>query len=519
MFFAFFIFSQTEINPSDWKMTQAKLLYEDNKIQDALEIYLEFHKDYSFDTFLNYRIALCFFRLGNYDKSLEYSEIALKNCKDEVLRKEIIYLKASLYHKLEDFYTAKENLNIIPLGTATVDSNQIKIIIKQINVAEESYKNPVTCDFKAIDIESNINSEYNDIFPVCSRLENMLYFTSDRQIADNQEKNAITNNFPFSVFESKITENDKFGIPVLIDETYASGKNFILGSVSAADMVYFLYKETPEKKDGGDLYTDTKDTDEDFTDPILIESELNTKFLEYSPSYDFINTKLYFVSNNKDINKTKSSIFMSELFKNYFPEPDMLKNVSDDNDQSFVYVHPGGDFMVIAMDGEASMGGYDLFISFNDNGKWSEPKNMGYPINTCSDEMQFCLSSDGKTAYITSNRSGGVGGFDIYTFDMQSVIGENLNLVLDLVIFHGQITDEFGVAVNTEIVITDVSNSKNVKKTSSVSNGYYSFCVKPEGKYNISIKNKLYDEYQEEIDVTNSGGMTFEKNIDLILKQ
>lgn len=522
MFFfsALFLFSQNELNPSDWKMTQAKLLYEDNKFQDALDIYLELYKEYPVDAFLNYRISLCYYKVGEYDNSGAYCKIALDNCKDANIEKDIVYLKACIYHKQENFSEAKEYLNKILMGTSSVDSNDIKIFMKQINLAEEHYKSPVDCKLTAIDVESEVNSEFNEIFPVCSRRENKLYFTSDRQISDNQDRNAITNNFPFSIFESKISSANKLEIPVLVDETFASGKNYVLGSVSAADKLYFLFKETPEEKDGGDLYIDSLDTDEDFTDPVKIESELNTKFLEYSPSYDFINTRLYFVSNHKDLNKTKSSIFVSELFKNYFPEPDIIKKISYDTDQSFVYVHPGGDFMVFAMDGENSMGGYDLFICYNDTDKWSEPINMGYPINTSSDEMQFSLSSDGKTAYISSNRLGGYGGFDIYTFDFNSVINKESEYCLEVMAIYGQITDESGEAIQTDMIITDAANSKIEYKVSSDINGYYSFGLKKESKYNLEIKNKAYEAFSEEIDLTqNILGNSHEKDIELVIKQ
>jgi len=515
-----FTFSQNELNPSDWKMTQAKLLYEDNKFQDALNTYLELYKDYSTDAFLNYRISLCYFEVGNYDKSAEYCKIALDNCNLVNLEQDIIYLKTCISHKQEDFSAAREYLDMILTSSTVVDSIQMQLLWKQINLAEKFYKAPIDCDLAAIDIESEVNSEFNEIFPVCSRRENKLYFTSDRQIADNQERNAITNNFLFSIFESKISSANKLEIPVLVDETFASGKNYTLGSVSSADRLYFLFKEIPEEKDGGDLYIDSLDTDEDFTDPAKIDSELNTKFLEYSPSYDFINTRLYFVSNHKDLNKTKSSIFVSELFKNYFPEPDMIKKISYDTDQSFVYVHPGGDFMVFAMNGENSMGGYDLFICYNNNDKWSEPVNMGYPINTSSDEMQFSLASNGKTAYISSNRPGGFGGFDIYAFDFTSVLNQSAGYNLEIVVFYGQITDEVGEGIETEMILTDVTNSKTEYKIPSDINGYYSFGVKAGSKYNLVIKNKAYEEYSEEIDVLQSqDGNSIEKDIELLLKK
>jgi len=513
-----FVFAQNELNPSDWKMTQAKLLFEDNKFKDALDIYLELSNEYNTDAFLNFRISLCYFEEGKLDQSNEYCKKALDNCHDNNLKKEIIYLQANIYHKQENFVSAKDCLNGIMSGTATVDSNQVKLLLKQINVAEELYKNPVNCNFVAIPVESEINSEFNEIFPVCSRRGNKLFFTSDRQIAADQERNAITHNFPNSIFESEIDQSSIEGLPVLVDETFASGKNYILGSVSAADMIYFLYKETPENNDGGDLYTDTRDTDEDFTDPVKIESVLNTKYYEYSPSYDCINAILYYVSNFKDIDKTKSDIFKSELFKSRFPEPDMLKKTSYDNDQAFVYVHPGGGFMVFAMDGETSMGGYDLFICYDEDGKWSEPENMGYPVNTSSDEMQFCLSSDGLTAYISSNRPLGAGGFDIYKFDFLSVIGNKTGLNSGLVNFYGQITGDEGEFIQTELEITDKNNKKNKQVISSDEYGYYSYTVKAGSIYNLEIKNKMYEEYSEEIDASDQGGKVFEKDIDLIIK-
>ena len=77
------------------------------------------------------------------------------------------------------------------------------------------------------------------------------------------------------------------------------------------------------------------------------------------------------------------------------------------------------------------MGGYDLFVSRrNEKGEWSEPKNLGYPINTSGDEINFIVAADGHTALISSIREGGYGGYDIYTFqlDDEELKPESINV-------------------------------------------------------------------------------------------
>ncbi len=508
------LFSQEDLSKSDWKMTQAKLLFEDNKTEEALGVYMELLAAYPSDAFLNYRIAECYYKTVDFAQSLKYLDIAQLNCKEEALSKEIYYLKACNFHKLNDFDKATDNLNPVNKGTALVDSTGVAVLISQVSLAKTAFEHPG--NYSVVNAGDSVNSSFNEIFPVCSRAESKLYFTSDRQIKESQEKSLITNNYLYSVFES-MAEPDRFSAPVLVDEVFASDRNFILSSVSAGDATFFLYKNSPELKDAGDIYSDTKDTDEDFTDSEKIPGLFNTEFYENTPSFDFINNKLYFVSTRRDKEKKKPDVFMSLYFKDKFVEPEICK-ISPAYDKAFVYVHPGGDFMVISMNCEKSIGGYDLFISYNDNGKWTEPVNMGYPVNTCSDETQFNLSSDGKTAYISSDRPGGKGGYDIYVVDAGAYFAEKNLSISSLVLFAGQVTDDEGTGVETVIKVSDNSDSKNTQQIKTDSDGYYSFVVKANRKYNLQIKEKIYAEYLEELDLMNVPDGNVEKDFELVKK-
>jgi outer membrane protein OmpA-like peptidoglycan-associated protein len=65
------------------------------------------------------------------------------------------------------------------------------------------------------------------------------------------------------------------------------------------------------------------------------------------------------------------------------------------------------------------LGGYDIFLSkIQSTGKWSTPKNIGYPINTQADEISFFVSTDGKLGYFSSNKLNGVGGWDLFSFEL-----------------------------------------------------------------------------------------------------
>ena len=65
------------------------------------------------------------------------------------------------------------------------------------------------------------------------------------------------------------------------------------------------------------------------------------------------------------------------------------------------------------------MGGYDIFRTTKLSQRaWSEPENLGYPINTTNNDVYFVLSADNKHGYYASQKSGGYGKHDIYVITM-----------------------------------------------------------------------------------------------------
>ncbi len=97
-------------------------------------------------------------------------------------------------------------------------------------------------------------------------------------------------------------------------------------------------------------------------------------------------------------------------------EPENLgPGINTDGDEVFPYIHADGT-LYFASSGHAGFGGLDIFTATNVGGTWSSPVNLSTPFNSENDDFGFILDRDKKNGYLSSNRPGGLGNDDIYSF-------------------------------------------------------------------------------------------------------
>lgn len=90
--------------------------------------------------------------------------------------------------------------------------------------------------------------------------------------------------------------------------------------------------------------------------------------------------------------------------------------INTDGDEIFPFIHADGT-LYFASSGHMGLGGLDIFYSQSDNNAtWMKPTSMGKPFNTENDDFGFIVDRDKKNGYFSSNRPGGLGGDDIYSF-------------------------------------------------------------------------------------------------------
>ncbi len=165
------------------------------------------------------------------------------------------------------------------------------------------------------------------------------------------------------------------------------------------------------------------------------EQPIDIKFLntEYDDAYPTMNkdfSEIYFSSNREfGFNIYKASIDNNKDLE------DLLANLSDvliqkdttlssDFDDKCPFI--SSDLLVFTSNREGGFGGYDLYYSLFENGKWSEPVNFGNKINTVYDEYRPIVRPEKEfendLMIFSSNRSGGKGGFDLYYVGIDKIV-------------------------------------------------------------------------------------------------
>ncbi|WP_321307615.1 hypothetical protein [Marinifilum fragile] len=164
-------------------------------------------------------------------------------------------------------------------------------------------------------------------------------------------------------------------------------------------------------------------TESNFTEPKEV-AFLNSEFDDLYPCFNSDNTKIYFCSNREEDNfdfysakvnpKMDLESLLSDDAQYEISKEEALSSTADDK-CPFIF----GNKMVFASNREGGFGGFDLYYSIYENGKWSQPINFGETINSEFDEYRPILINEGVSytqtmMVFSSNRTGGKGGFDLY---------------------------------------------------------------------------------------------------------
>lgn len=163
-----------------------------------------------------------------------------------------------------------------------------------------------------------------------------------------------------------------------------------------------------------------------FCSPFNLGPLINTTAMESQPFISADGNELFFVRYSNS--KQKADIFCSQLIDGQWSKPKSLHNVNTDANEMSPFLSIDGTTLFFASDRDNSMGGYDLFFSRRDRkGEWGAPSNIGFPINTEANEICFVVDDDGSRAYLSSDRDGGFGGYDVFFCQVENLVLADVN--------------------------------------------------------------------------------------------
>ncbi len=173
-----------------------------------------------------------------------------------------------------------------------------------------------------------------------------------------------------------------------------------------------------------DLFASEKEGS-NWSKPFNMGAPINTGNWESQPSFSSDGKTLYFIRGKvrykQRRNPGEQDIYMTQIQDDgTWSLPKRLSDkINTPGREESVQIHPDGQTLYFSSDGHPGMGSLDIYLSrLDESGEWGKPENMGYPINTFKDENSTLVSSSGEFAYFASNRDGGMGSLDLYSFVM-----------------------------------------------------------------------------------------------------
>lgn len=481
---------------------------------------------------LNYKMGVCYLPFDKV-KALQHLKIA------EDLNPRAapdLYLQlGTAYHQNHEFDLAIEKYKAYKNSLTPKEYNGIAPMLNKLIEECETGKMLIQKPVKVFidNLGTTVNSVSPEYCPIISADESMMIFTSRRENTTGEKRDQQDQLFYEDIYIAykegggwRLTNPGKPLNSDLHDATVG---------LSPDGQTLLVYKG----ENGGDIYECVLKGNE-WSKPERMGKTINTKYHESSAAIGPDGRTLYFIS-DKEGGVGGRDIYVSYMDKKgNWGEPINIRELNTIYDEEAVFIHPDGRTLYFSSKGHKTMGGFDIFKSVYENGKWSEPVNLGYPINTADDDIFFSISASGQHGYFSSARAGGIGEKDLYliTFLVEkplSTSGED-NLIAwktepvsetrientvnvntaSLTLLKGRVLDEVTKQpVEAQIILTD--NSKNEELATFTSNsatGKYLVSL-PSGKnYGIAVKAEGYLFHSENFDIPNAAAyQEIEKDI------
>jgi outer membrane protein OmpA-like peptidoglycan-associated protein/Tol biopolymer transport system component len=463
--------------------------------EQALPLFEEAIKAGEKNPMVHYKAATCLQKSADTNdhlKAIPYLEYALESAKD---------LPAAGYFDLGQLYLKDENLQ-----KAIETFTRYKELTKADKAAQAKADQAlgtahtavtfmsVPRNIKVHNFGSIINTKYTEYNPVVSADESSMAFTALRP---NTGKTRSGDKF----IEEILISNNQAGAwsePVVVP--IASEYNVGTAGISADGQKMLIFMGGVS--DPGSLFEISR-SGNSWTKPSLIASTLNTtKFLETTASITPDGKTIYFAS-DKTGGQGGLDIYRITLQANgtWSTPVNLGPGINTKANEDAPFIHPDQKTLFFTSDGHGTMGGRDIFVSNFVNNNWTQPENMGYPVNTTSNDNYFTLIADGTRGYFSSDRKGGLGAQDIYYLDMPA---ESANIPLTMI--KGKIIDsETGKPIPTKIYLIDNETNKKLDFVYSPDpqTGHYLVILPPAKNYDMVIESEGFLPYTLNINIPN----------------
>jgi outer membrane protein OmpA-like peptidoglycan-associated protein/predicted negative regulator of RcsB-dependent stress response len=366
-------------------------------------------------------------------------------------------------------------------------------LLASAQFAAKAVKNPVA--FNPLPVGDSINTKWNEYFPSLTADGEVLIFT--RRDLENDE------NFYRSELHKGVWTRPE---PLAgVNTPDNEGAQAI-----SPDGSWLIFTGCNREGDGSqgacDLYW-SQLRKNGWTKPVPFSSIINSPDWDAQPTIGADNKTVIFTSNRPG---TRGSMDLWQTTRGAdgkWGKPENLgPTINTPGKDHTPFLHPDGQTLFFASDSLPGMGGSDIFFSRRQpDGAWGAPQNLGYPINTGGEEGMLVVSLDGRRAYFASDRPGGKGGLDLYTFELPEFARPQ-----PVTYAKAQVTDAAtGYPITAKVEFTDVKSGKVFVSATTKSDGTFLVCLPAGKEYGLNVSKDKYLFFSENFNL--EGSASFEK--------
>jgi len=467
--------------------------FKDRKFPDATKLFKEV---------LEYepQCAQCYFFMGmiNYkrvDYNLKaaqtYFEKSVELCPDFDVY--VYYYLGQIYFGAEKWDLAEKALASFVKDPEKIESdadqNEANVMLRWASFYNQVYNNPVPFNPKYIKGVSSATDEY---IPSISPDGEYMFYARVIELPPNK-----SDLIPKPVFKEKFYVSEKK------NGEYDNGKEMPYpfnmndnegGATLTIDNNELFY--TVCKYVGSyyncDISYSKKDATGSWSDIIALENVNNPDTWESMPSVSSDGKLLYFISDRP------GGVGGYDIYRSHkddqgvWSKPENLgPSINTKGNEKTPFLHTDSQTLYFSSDSPQllGLGSFDIYYSrMQADESWKKPTNIGYPINSDADDAGFFVSLDGKTAYYSSNKLKGVGGWDVYEFELyKDARPEEMKIV------KGDVKDEITEkAVDARIEIKNVETKKVTQIPVDSLSGKYVIAINTKNNFVLTVKKEDY---------------------------
>jgi OOP family OmpA-OmpF porin len=432
-----------------------------------------------------YRLGIVYMSLKDFPQAAKNFEKGLSLTTDVRKQKVFWYDLGETYFSMGNYKPAEKMISqFLEAEVANkLKIDRAKLLLRNIEFATENKNNASAYKLKRL--SDTVNAFVMQYFPVLTADQQELIFTRRINGGPNDDEDLVI---------SKRDSRGGWTFPESLSENINSKFNEGTSTISA-DGRKLIFTSCVGRQGYGscDLFESVRIGDE-WTQPKNLGPAVNSSEWESQPSLSADGRTLYFVSDRRG-GAGRRDIWMSFLNEKgeWTRARNVGKPINTEYDEISPFIHVNNRVLYFASNGLIGFGGYDIFFSERDTASaWTQPKNLGSPINSHEDQFSLFITADGKKGYYSHEESkdGGFTVSHIYEIEIPEAqrIRYRSNYVKGVV--RDKDTREPLVA-SIELINLETNETESLVSSDSVS-GAYLIVLTQGAEYALYVNKKQY---------------------------